>query len=88
MGKLTTISFLTWACALVAILSAISVTKANPSKDLPTKVTELNAKAAKARGIIELDSAAFEDVLALPRNYSMVVLFTALSPEFQCAPCK
>ncbi|KAF9956270.1 oligosaccharyl transferase subunit ost3/OST6 [Mortierella alpina] len=88
MGTRTTTSFLTWACALLAILLAISATQANPSAQLDIKVANLNAKAAKARGIIELDSAAFKEVLALPRNYSMVVLFTALSPEFQCAPCK
>ncbi|KAG9323542.1 hypothetical protein KVV02_003362 [Mortierella alpina] len=88
MGRLTTASFLTWACALVAILLAISTTEANQSADLAIKVAKLNEKASKARGIIELDSAAFEEVLAMPRNYSMVILFTALSPEFQCAPCK
>ncbi|KAF9306087.1 oligosaccharyl transferase subunit ost3/OST6 [Mortierella antarctica] len=26
--------------------------------------------------------------MAAPRNYTMVVLFTAISPEFQCVPCK
>ncbi|KAG0324078.1 oligosaccharyl transferase subunit ost3/OST6 [Dissophora globulifera] len=54
---------------------------------LEKKVARLQGKATKNKGIIELDSAAFEDVMAKPRNYSMAVLFTAIGPEFQCVPC-
>ena len=79
--------------ALVAIFTASSsslVVDAQPQANqelLVKKITRLQAKAAKNKGIIELDANAFEEVIANPRNYSMSVLFTAISPEFQCAPC-
>ncbi|KAF9337971.1 oligosaccharyl transferase subunit ost3/OST6 [Podila minutissima] len=55
---------------------------------LAQKVSRLEASALKGRGVIELDSTTFEEVMAAPRNYTMVVLFTAIAPEFQCVPCK
>ncbi|KAG0364676.1 oligosaccharyl transferase subunit ost3/OST6 [Mortierella sp. AD032] len=87
---------LTLLLALVALFSASSsssfVAHAQPQKDsealLQKKVARLEAKASKNGGIIQLDSLAFEDVMAMPRNYSMIVLFTAISPEFNCAPCQ
>ncbi|KAF9123975.1 oligosaccharyl transferase subunit ost3/OST6 [Mortierella sp. 14UC] len=86
---------LTLLLALVALLSVSSsssfVAHAQSQQDseplLQKKVSRLEVKASKNKGIIQLDSLAFEDVLAKPRNYSMVVLFTAISPEFNCAPC-
>ncbi|KAF9086801.1 oligosaccharyl transferase subunit ost3/OST6 [Mortierella sp. GBA35] len=92
MGRLWRTLVFTLALALAAMLS----TSAPPADAQTTstadliakKVSRLQAKATKTRGVIELDSLAFEDVLAKPRNYSMVVLFTAISPEFQCVPCK
>lgn len=78
--------------ALVTLLIAAftpSSTNAQTTDELiAKKVSRLQAKATKSKGIIELDSLAFNDVLAKPRNYSMVVLFTAISHEFQCVPCK
>ncbi|KAF9962929.1 oligosaccharyl transferase subunit ost3/OST6 [Modicella reniformis] len=75
---------------LVTIFSSSSsssfVVDAQPN-DLEVKVNRLQAKAAKNKGIIDLDSNAFDEVLSKPRNYSMVVLFTAISPEFKCTPC-
>ncbi|KAG0272304.1 oligosaccharyl transferase subunit ost3/OST6 [Linnemannia exigua] len=91
---------LTLLLALVALFSASSssslsssfVAHAQPQQDsealLQKKVSRLEAKASKNKGIIQLDSLAFEDVMAKPRNYSMVVLFTAISPEFNCVPCQ
>ncbi|KAG9071758.1 oligosaccharyl transferase subunit ost3/OST6 [Linnemannia hyalina] len=75
--------------ALLTLLITTTTTNAQTTGDIiAKKVSELQAKATKTKGIIELDSLAFDDVLAKPRNYSMVVLFTAISPEFQCVPCK
>ncbi|KAF9929149.1 oligosaccharyl transferase subunit ost3/OST6 [Linnemannia zychae] len=90
MAVISRTLFLTVLLALFALLSTPSI-HAQPQKDaealLQKKVSRLEAKAIKNQGIIQLDSAAFEDVLAKPRNYSMVVLFTAISPEFNCVPC-
>ncbi|KAF9924003.1 oligosaccharyl transferase subunit ost3/OST6 [Mortierella alpina] len=93
MGRYSKQLLLALVLAVIAILSASSfvVVDAQPQMNahelLQTKVTRLQAKAAKTKGIIELDTNAFEEVMAKPRNYSMVVLFTAISPEFNCAPC-
>ncbi|KAG0285997.1 oligosaccharyl transferase subunit ost3/OST6 [Linnemannia gamsii] len=94
MGRqgLENILFFTVTLALVTLLIASftpSFANAQTTEELiAKKVSRLNAKASMSKGIIELDSLAFDDVLAKPRNYSMVVLFTAISPEFQCVPCK
>lgn len=71
------------------LITTTTTTSAQTTADIiAKKVSKLQAKATKTKGVIELDSLAFDDVLAKPRNYSMVVLFTAISPEFQCVPCK
>lgn len=73
----------------VATLMAILLNVAHGHTELlAQKVSRLEVKATKGRGVIELDSTTFEEVMATPRNYSLVVLFTAISPEFQCVPCK
>ncbi|KAK3814904.1 MAG: hypothetical protein J3Q66DRAFT_432643 [Benniella sp.] len=96
MGLSSRTLLLALLLALVAIFTASSssfsslVVDAQPQANqelLLKKITRLQAKAAKNKGIIELDANAFEEVMASPRNYSMSVLFTAISPEYQCAPC-
>ncbi|KAG0212095.1 oligosaccharyl transferase subunit ost3/OST6 [Mortierella sp. GBA30] len=89
MGRLSRSLFLTLVIALVMALFVANSSHADQSADLlATKMTKLQARAAKEKGVIELDSASFDEVMAKPRNYSIVVLFTAISPEFQCVPCK
>lgn len=95
MGLTSRALLLALILALVAIFSASSsssslVVDAQSQANqelLQKKITRLQAKAVKNKGIIELDTNSFEEVLAKPRNYSMAVLFTAISPEFQCVPC-
>ncbi|KAG0229654.1 oligosaccharyl transferase subunit ost3/OST6 [Actinomortierella wolfii] len=83
-------ALLLFLVALVAILTISSsrVEASTPAEVLQLKVDRLSKKAAKNKGIVELSGNIFEEVLANPRNYSMVVLFTAMSPEFNCVPCK
>lgn len=85
--------FRTLALALLAIFyvaSSFATTTVDAQSDalLGRKLAKYQAMATKGKGMIELDSSSFEEVLSLPRNYSIVVLFTAISPEFQCVPCK
>ncbi|KAF9965258.1 oligosaccharyl transferase subunit ost3/OST6 [Mortierella alpina] len=93
MGRYSRQFLLALVLAVIAILSASSFVAVNAQPQmsaqelLQKKITRLQAKAAKTKGVIELDTNAFEEVMAKPRNYSMVVLFTAISPEFNCAPC-
>ena len=39
-------------------------------------------------GIIKLDSAMYDELLASDRDYSALVLLTALAPQFKCQPCQ
>ncbi|GJJ77435.1 oligosaccharyltransferase complex subunit gamma [Entomortierella parvispora] len=85
--------FRTLGLALLAIFyvaSSFSTTTVNAQSTalLGRKLAKFQEKATKGKGVIELDSSSFEEVLSMPRNYSIVVLFTAISPEFQCVPCK
>ncbi|KAG0253681.1 oligosaccharyl transferase subunit ost3/OST6 [Mortierella polycephala] len=94
MGRFSRTILLAMVLALVAIFSstssssfAVDAQPASTQEHLQKKVSRLQAKASANRGIVELDTKAFDEVMAMPRNYSMVVLFTALGPEFKCAPC-
>jgi len=39
-------------------------------------------------GIIKLDSAMYDELLDSDRDYSALVLLTALAPQFKCQPCQ
>nr|CAG4651985.1 EOG090X09EZ [Triops cancriformis] len=49
------------------------------------QLTEMAAK----RAVIKLNSNKYRDLVkASPRNYSMVIMFTAMAPKRQCVVCK
>ncbi|KAI1318898.1 oligosaccharyl transferase subunit ost3/OST6 [Mortierella claussenii] len=92
MGLSSRTLLLALALALLALISSSSSwtvqAQSHVDRDLlQKKVSRLHAKAIKNKGIVELDTNAFEEVMAKPRNYSMAILFTAIGPEFQCFPC-
>ncbi|KAG0326175.1 oligosaccharyl transferase subunit ost3/OST6 [Dissophora globulifera] len=77
------------APVLVAMLVfATSIAHAQTEELLAEKVARLQTTAIRNKGIVDLESSTFDDVLAMPRNFSVVILFTAISSEFQCVPCK
>ena len=39
-------------------------------------------------GIIKLDSRSYDEILAEDRDYSVVVVLTALPARFKCTPCQ
>ncbi|CAG8458285.1 11219_t:CDS:2 [Ambispora gerdemannii] len=55
---------------------------------LDRKLRKLNEQVQKHDGVVELDSDLFDEFLAKPRNYSFVVLLTALDSSINCHPCK
>ncbi|KAF9158050.1 oligosaccharyl transferase subunit ost3/OST6 [Actinomortierella ambigua] len=75
--------------ALVAILS-ISTSRVAEAADeaLASKVNRLSTIASRNRGVVDMTDNIFGEIIASPRNYSMVVLFTAMGPEINCVPCK
>jgi len=67
----------------------VLVTAAGKKKDaLADKVSQLVDLSTK-KSVIKLNGNKFRDfVKSAPRNYSIIVMFTALSPSRQCAVCK
>ncbi len=39
-------------------------------------------------GLIKLDSAAYDEITAGPRDYSLSVVLTALPEDLKCEPCR
>jgi len=74
---------------LTLIVSAcLAQKKKDASNVLNEKVDQLMDLTAK-RPVIKLNGNKFRDfVKSAPRNYSIIVMFTALSPSRQCAICK
>jgi len=52
-----------------------------------TKFTSL-ATGSKLKGIVKLDDALYTELTAAPRNYSAVVLLTALDQRYSCVLCQ
>ena len=73
---------------LVLVLTAL-VSASDKKKDaLADKVSQLVDLSTK-KSVIKLNGNKFLDfVKSAPRNYSIIVMFTALSPSRQCAVCK
>ncbi|KAK9708460.1 oligosaccharyl transferase subunit ost3/OST6, partial [Basidiobolus ranarum] len=51
------------------------------------KIQQLDNLPADSNGVIKLNSASFELLTSGPRNYSAIVVLTALNPAFGCAAC-
>jgi len=76
------------AAALVLGAVVVSSAKKESGDALGDKVSQLMDLSAK-RPIVKLNGNKFKDfVKNAPRNYSIVVMFTALSAQRQCAICK
>jgi len=74
---------------LVLVLAGLALAqKKKDSSALADKVAQLTDLSAR-RTVIKLNGNKFRDfVKSAPRNYSIIVMFTALSANRQCAICK
>ncbi|EWC46513.1 hypothetical protein DRE_04236 [Drechslerella stenobrocha 248] len=72
---------------LAAFSSLLSLSAAQKTPKYQT-LLELSSSGKGAKGIIQLDDNNFNEVTGPPRNYSTVVLFTALDPRFGCQLCR
>jgi len=52
------------------------------------KVAELNTLSAQGTGAIRLDSKSFMKFVEHPRNYSLIVVFTATDATHPCDICR
>jgi len=54
-----------------------------------TAHSEQLEKLARANnGIINLDSALYDEITLNPRDYSLSVVLTAMGPQYKCQPCQ
>merc|ERR1711963_987847 len=76
------------AAALVLGAALVSSAKKESGDALADKVSQLMDLSAE-RPVVKLNGNKFKDfVRSAPRNYSIIVMFTALSAQRQCAICK
>merc|ERR1719420_104317 len=79
-----------WILGPVLLLALAALASASDKKKdaLADKVSQLVDLSTK-KSVIKLNGNKFKDfVRSAPRNYSIVVMFTALSAQRQCAICK
>ncbi|KAK6542974.1 oligosaccharyl transferase subunit ost3/OST6 [Orbilia ellipsospora] len=72
---------------LATVASLLSVTVAQKPHKYTT-FTELSASNKGTRGTVILNDQLFNELTLPPRNYTSVVLFTALDPRFGCVLCR
>jgi OST3 / OST6 family, transporter family len=74
---------------LLALLLVLVLQGADARLDAKQRADALVAKAKASKGgIIEFGGKDFDEFTSKPRRYGLVVLLTAMSPEFRCTPCK
>jgi len=79
-----------WILGPVLLLALAALTSASDKKKdaLADKVSQLVDLSTK-KSVIKLNGNKFRDfVKSAPRNYSIIVMFTALAANRQCAVCK
>jgi len=67
-------------------LLAISPIAFVAGEDKLAKLSQLSTKSRS--GVIELTNALYNDITTAPRNYTAVVMLTALDSKFGCMLCK
>ncbi|OZJ05391.1 hypothetical protein BZG36_02011 [Bifiguratus adelaidae] len=74
---------------LLALLLVLGLQGAEARLDAKQRADALVAKAKASKGgLIEFDAMDFDEFTSKPRRYGLVLLLTAMSPEFRCTPCK
>lgn len=53
-----------------------------------SNLDKFRALAKKNNGVVPLNSALYDELTDGPRDYSVSVLLTAISPQYNCAPCQ
>ncbi|XP_014257115.1 tumor suppressor candidate 3 [Cimex lectularius] len=72
-------------CILLIKTNAQVKSKVNTLAERVQQLTEMNMK----RSVLKFNVAKFKDyVKATPRNYSVIVMFTAMAPARQCSICR
>jgi oligosaccharyltransferase complex subunit gamma len=76
---------------LAPLAGLLSLSAILPTSFADKKVNKFASLAASARphkGVIELGDSLYDELTTTPRNYTAVVLLTALDAKFGCQLCK
>ena len=74
---------------MLSILLLLSVaTLVSGEASLSQKVSQLNTLSSNSQKVIELDGTVYKSLVQEPRNYSTLVVLTALGQQFDCKPCQ
>ncbi|KAJ3347520.1 oligosaccharyl transferase subunit ost3/OST6 [Allomyces javanicus] len=78
-----------WMAILASLIVALLLSVAVPRADAYTMRFKHKkmASVTKESGVMILDALAFNVITEAPRNYSVVVVLTAMSPQIGCAAC-
>ncbi|KAM0746766.1 hypothetical protein T439DRAFT_293724 [Meredithblackwellia eburnea MCA 4105] len=68
---------------LLSLLPTLALS--TPSAGRLAKFRQL---ARKNGGIVHLNSATYDELTEVPRDFSVSVLLTAMAPQFKCGPCQ
>ncbi|KAM0789294.1 hypothetical protein ACM66B_000134 [Microbotryomycetes sp. NB124-2] len=74
--------------ALLCASVAVSCVDGKPSTSSVPKRERFRQLANSNNGVVSLNSALYDEITATPRDYSVSVVLTAMSPQFKCAPCQ
>ena len=74
---------LTSTLCLATLMQLTSAAKRAPAVSKRDKF-----RALSKQGIVQLDSALYDEITDGPRDYSVSVVLTAMAPQYKCAPCQ
>lgn len=72
---------------ILALLAFGLLVVVTAKPDAVAKLQKIAKIASENRGLVELNSASYEEFTRKPRSYGIAVLLTALGAEYKCAPC-
>lgn len=67
----------------LALPTACVAAVASPGEDSFAKFDLL-----KTNGLVKLTSQLYDQITAAPRDYSVSIVLTAMSPQFKCQACQ
>lgn len=68
----------------LGLLSLLTVCVADQADKALEKLYKLSNK---GQNVVALDSSSLDMITEGPRSYAVLVMYTALNPQFKCAPC-
>lgn len=69
------------------LLSSLLLAALLPALTFATNTDKWRAAAKRQGGLLTLDAAQYDELVAQPRDYSVSIVLTALGAQYKCVPC-